>query len=66
MREIRMKTLSAGPEGVKNPGSLHTIAKGEAHDLVKGNFAEYTTTGPEETADARPTPRGRGKKGAAE
>lgn len=61
MREIRMITMGAGPEGVRLPGTVHAVAGEEARELVKGGYAEYATVEPAETQDARP----RGKKAAA-
>lgn len=40
--EIKMKTLSAGPSGVRNPGSIHNIDAKEAKDLIAGGYAEAT------------------------
>ena len=67
MLEIRMKTISAGPDGVRHPGKTYLVPKGEAAALVKGCFAETATIkaperavvsssetaidGPEETTD---------------
>jgi hypothetical protein len=42
MREIRMKTISAGPLGNRDINTVHTINKKEAARLVDGGFAEYT------------------------
>jgi hypothetical protein len=50
MREIRQKTLSAGPEGIHHPGHTRTLPRDEAAMLVKGGFAEYTTEEPSEKA----------------
>lgn len=38
---IRMKTLSAGPDGVRLPGSKHDLSKAEEQALVDGNYAEF-------------------------
>ena len=77
MREIKYKSISAGPGGVKHPGEVHLMPKNEAAALVKGGYAEYTTIEPpekaiinpaekavitpEETADIMPPKRGRGR-----
>jgi hypothetical protein len=78
MREIKMKTLSAGPGGTFLPGSLRTLPRHEAAALVLGGHAEYTTIEPpekavilqpeneiveqEETAEEIPAKKGRPKK----
>ena len=54
-REIKQKTLSAGPDGVYHPGHTRTLPREEAAMLVKGGFAEYTTVEPPERADIGPT-----------
>ena len=50
MREIIMKTISAGPDGVYQPGSWRTLPRAEAAALVRGGFAFYATVDPEEVA----------------
>ena len=50
MREIKYKSISAGPGGVKHPGEVHLMPKNEAAALVKGGYAEYTTIEPPEKA----------------
>ena len=78
MREIRMKSLSAGPEGIFHPGHTRTLLREEAATLVKAGHAEYTVVEspekavvkppqmevvePDETADEPKRPRGRQKK----
>ena len=48
MREIIMKTISAGPDGVFHPGTRRMLPKREAAAMVKGGHAEYATVEPEE------------------
>jgi hypothetical protein len=50
MREIKMKSISSGPEGSRHIGQKVTVPKHEAAALVKGGYAEYTTIQPPETA----------------
>lgn len=38
---VKMKTLSAGPEGVVPPGGIANVSPIEAKDLVSGGYAEY-------------------------
>ena len=40
MRTIRMKTLAAGPGGIKHLGQVVTVTQEEADILVNGGFAE--------------------------
>lgn len=48
---VRMKTLSAGPEGVVPAGSIINVSQEEAGDLVSGGYGEYVDQPPEtETA----------------
>ncbi len=54
MREIRHKTISAGPEGSYHPGHVRTLPEHEAAALVRGGYAEYTTIGPPERAVIKP------------
>lgn len=37
--KIRMKTLSAGPAGVRHPGKTYDLAEDQARDLIAGNYA---------------------------
>lgn len=56
MREIKMKTLDAGPNGVRFPGKTYLVPKSEAKALVSGNHAEFTNVHPPEKAVAVPSP----------
>ncbi|NRF91536.1 hypothetical protein HQN89_10945 [Paenibacillus frigoriresistens] len=38
---IRMKTMSAGPEGVMQQGVIYNVSDEEAKALVEGNYAEF-------------------------
>lgn len=64
MARVRMQTLSAGPKGVREPGSIVTVPDDEALDLVEARAAvllpdvEAAVKGPRETA-MRPRARGR-------
>ena len=58
MREIKMKAISAGPEGHRHIGQKLTVPKGEADELVKGGYAEYTTIHPPEKAVVIPEEKG--------
>ena len=78
MREIKYKSISAGPDGIFHPGNRRTLPRHEAAALVKGGHAEYTTIEPpekavilqpemeiiepEEIAEEIPAKRGRPKK----
>lgn len=41
MPKIRMKTMSAGPDGVMQQGVIYLVSAEEAESLVNGNYAEY-------------------------
>lgn len=41
MASIRMKTVSAGPEGVRLSGLVYPVDTGEGARLVSGGFAEW-------------------------
>jgi hypothetical protein len=56
MDNIRMKTLSAGPAGVRAPGSTHLLPPIEAKQLVEGGYAEYVEGKPLEKAVTPPPP----------
>lgn len=53
MKQIRMKTLMAGPNGVRHPGEVCMISPEEAAVLIDGDYAEAVFTA-EEIA-AKPT-----------
>lgn len=40
MITVRMKTLSAGPGGMRHPGQVVKVSREEADALVNGGFAE--------------------------
>ena len=51
MREIKMKSISSGPDHVpRHIGKNYTVPQAEATALVNGGFAEFTTLHPPETA----------------
>ena len=54
MREIKMKSLSAGPGGVHHPGTIRILPKHEAAMLVNGGHAEYTIIRGDEIAVTMP------------
>jgi len=63
MMRVRMRTLSAGPRGVRRPGEEHEVSEEEGRALVKGHYAdevrkppkpEQAVAGPAETAVAPP------------
>lgn len=54
MREIKMKSISAGPEGVFHLSQFRTLPKHEAAALVLGGHAEYTAAEPPEKAVIAP------------
>ncbi|MHB0929184.1 MAG: hypothetical protein ACYC3W_09850 [Candidatus Nanopelagicales bacterium] len=56
MREVKMKTLDAGPNGVRYPGKTYLVPKAEAKALVSGNHAEFTNVHPPEKAVSAPSP----------
>lgn len=37
--EIRMRTLSAGPQGVRQAGKKYNVETAEANELIAGGFA---------------------------
>lgn len=47
MKQIRMKTLMAGPNGVRHPGEICMIGPEEAAVLVDGGYAEEVVTAEE-------------------
>jgi len=49
MKQIRMKTLMAGPTCTRHPGEVCMVSPEEAAVLVDGGYAE-AVVGPEETA----------------
>jgi len=53
--KIRMKTLMAGPRGVRQPGEVCTLPQSEAAVLVDLGFAECLE--PEEIREAKPEPK---------
>lgn len=54
MREIKMKSLAAGPDGVHHPGTIRIMPKHEAASLVNGGYAEYTIIRGDEIAVTMP------------
>lgn len=54
MVEVRMKSLSAGPAGVRLPGSTHPVSAAEAKQLVDGGYAELVEGSPVEQAVVPP------------
>lgn len=38
--KIKMKTLQAGPNGVRQPGKVYDVPAAEADALISGGFAE--------------------------
>ena len=54
MREIVMKTISAGPGGVFHPGTRRTLPRHEAAVLVLGGYAEFATVEPEQVEIVEP------------
>ena len=40
---VRMKTLLAGPFGIRQPGEVHDVGAKEAEALVAGGYAEQVT-----------------------
>lgn len=43
---VKMKTLGAGPGGVREPGTEHDVPKSEGDQLVNGNYADLVKTAP--------------------
>lgn len=41
--KVKMLTLDAGPEGVRQPGKIYDVAEKEAKELIKGGFAVDAT-----------------------
>lgn len=37
--KIKMLTLQAGPNGVRNPGEVHDVSPAEAEELLAGGYA---------------------------
>lgn len=56
--KVRMKTLSAGPSGVRTPGQVVDVDSAGARALVAGGYAEYVElqheAEPVETATVSP------------
>jgi hypothetical protein len=50
MREIIMKSISAGPDGIFHPGTRRNLSDSEAAAHVKSGYAEYATVKPESVA----------------
>lgn len=38
--KLRMRTLSAGPKGVRRPGQIVDVPEAEGEQLLKGGYAE--------------------------
>ena len=62
-----MKTLDAGPDGVRHPGKIYDVHEKEAIALVKGGHAEHVpdvppvTKGEQEKATLTPPENAEGK-----
>jgi hypothetical protein len=41
MRRIKMKTISAGPDGAMEAGKVYPVSNEIAQSLVNGGYAEY-------------------------
>lgn len=63
---VRMKTLMAGPDGVRRPDTVHDLPTAEAEALIAGGYAEKVekTTTPEASSEPRTATRGRGRTAA--
>lgn len=46
MQQVRMLSLSAGPDGVRNVNSVHAVSDDEADELIAGGYAEPFKGGP--------------------
>jgi hypothetical protein len=63
--KVRMRTLSAGPDGVRQAGRVYEVPKDEGEELIDRGFAdpagkddiEEATAGASETAARRPSKR---------
>jgi hypothetical protein len=54
MRKIILKSIMAGPDGIRNPGK-HTVPAEIAAALVAGNHAAYADNRPPVARDPQPT-----------
>lgn len=52
--KIKMRTLSAGPDGVMDVGKIYTVSVEEARQLVDGRYAEALEPFPESDKQAKP------------
>ncbi|TFE30831.1 hypothetical protein [Cohnella luojiensis] len=50
--KIKMITLAAGPNGVKQPGKVYEVDEIEASTLVDGGYASYVDSPPEEKKES--------------
>ena len=48
--QIKMKTLLAGPGGIRHPGQVYEVSKKEGKALIEAGAAEAVETAPPETA----------------
>ncbi len=46
MKQVRMLSLSAGPDGVRNVNSTPVVSDDEAAELIAGGYAEPFAGGP--------------------
>lgn len=64
---VKMKTLMAGPDGVRKPDTVHDLPSAEAEALIAGGYAEKVEKVAKPEADALSAPRtatrGRGRTG---
>ena len=59
---IKMKTLMAGPDGIRKPDTVYDLPTAEAEALIAGGFAEKVERAAKpEAAEPRTATRGRGR-----
>lgn len=62
---VKMKTLMAGPDGIRKPDTIHDLPTAEAEALIAGDYAEKVERAAKpEAAEPRTATRGRGRTAA--
>lgn len=58
--KVKMITLDAGPNGVKEPGKTYNVDAKEAKELIDGGYAEaISVTKEEPREESREEPKGK-------
>lgn len=63
---VKMKTLMAGPDGIRKPDTIHDLPTAEAEALIAGGYAEKVekSAKPDAASAPRTATRGRGRTAA--